>query len=55
MADTRNWIFISIGTCLVDSITYLYLPLIPDLALCRDKVGDVSKIKQWLYDKRSMN
>ena len=33
------WDFISIGTYLVGSITYLYLPLIPDLALCRDKLA----------------
>ncbi len=33
------WDFFAIGTYLVGSILYLYLPLIPDLALCRDRLG----------------
>jgi len=49
------WDFISITTYLIGSTTYLYLPLIPDLALSRDKLKNVSKIKRWLYEKLSIN
>ncbi len=49
------WDFISITTYLVGSMTYLYLPLIPDLAICRDLLGDVSGFKRWIYEKLSMN
>lgn len=44
------WDVLSISTYLTGSLIYLYLPLIPDLALCRDRVGDkVSAPKRWLY------
>ncbi|MBI2165194.1 MAG: polysulfide reductase NrfD [Chloroflexi bacterium] len=33
------WDLLSITTYLTGSIIYLYLPLIPDLALCRDRLG----------------
>lgn len=45
------WDLISIGTYLTGSLIYLYLPLIPDIAECRDRLGDVSGIKRWLYTK----
>jgi len=32
------WDFFAISTYLVGSVIYLYLPLIPDLALCRDRL-----------------
>jgi len=44
------WDFLSIATYLVGSVIYLYLPLIPDLALVRDRLGPaLSKPRQWLY------
>ena len=44
------WDFFAISTYLVGSVLYLYLPLIPDLATCRDRlVGAVSRRKTWLY------
>ncbi len=49
------WDFVRIGTYLVGSITYLYLPLIPDLALARQKLKNVSKIKKFIYEKLSVN
>ena len=33
------WDLMAIGTYLVGSLTYLYLPLLPDIALIRDTVG----------------
>ena len=49
------WDFLSISTYLVGSITYLYLPLIPDLALCKRRLRQVSGFKKWLYEKLSIN
>lgn len=34
-----TWDFMAINTYLLSSLTYLYLPLIPDLALVRDRVS----------------
>lgn len=34
------WDILSITTYLTGSIIYLYLPLIPDLAICRDRLGE---------------
>jgi molybdopterin-containing oxidoreductase family membrane subunit len=48
------WDFISIATYLVGSITYLYLPLIPDLALCRDRLK-AGGLRGWLYRALSLN
>lgn len=39
------WDIICISTYITGSILYLYLPMIPDLALLRDRV----KKRQWLY------
>jgi Ni/Fe-hydrogenase subunit HybB-like protein len=39
------WDVLSITTYLTGSIIYLYLPLIPDLALCRDRLG--SQAPRW--------
>ena len=39
------WDFISISTYLTASIIYLYLPLIPDIAILRDTAGK----RKWLY------
>jgi len=49
------WDFISISTYLIGSITYLYLPMIPDLALSREHLKNVSKFKRLLYEKLSIN
>ena len=44
------WDFFAIATYFVGSVMYLYLPLIPDLATCRDHLaGAVSRRKQWFY------
>jgi Ni/Fe-hydrogenase subunit HybB-like protein len=43
------WDFISIATYITGSIIYLYLPLIPDIAECRDRLGETSRVKRWIY------
>ncbi|GAB4325424.1 MAG: polysulfide reductase NrfD [Dehalococcoidia bacterium] len=44
------WDFISISTYLTGSLIYLYLPLIPDLALARDRLkGRVSRFRWTIY------
>lgn len=48
------WDIISIGTYLTASITYLYLPLIPDFALLRDKLENVSRWRKKLYSVLSL-
>jgi len=48
------WDLLSIGTYLIGSIIYLYLPLIPDLAACRDSLAEASGFRRWLYTKLSL-
>ncbi|MBI3160083.1 MAG: polysulfide reductase NrfD [Chloroflexi bacterium] len=43
------WDILSITTYLVGSSIFLYLPLIPDLALMRDKLVNVPGWRRWLY------
>ncbi len=45
------WDFISIFTYLAGSFVYLYLPLIPDIAECRDSLRSASRLKRFLYSK----
>lgn len=44
------WDVIALNTYLVGSLIYLYIPMIPDLALCRDKLSkSVSPIRHKIY------
>lgn len=43
------WDFISIGTYLTGSLVFLLLPMIPDVALIRDKLSGVSALRQRMY------
>lgn len=43
------WDTISISTYLMGSVLFLYLSLIPDVAICRDKLTTVSKLKKRVY------
>lgn len=44
------WDFFAIATYFVGSVMYLYLPLIPDLATCRDRLsGAASRPKRWFF------
>lgn len=44
------WDILAIGTYLTGSLLYLYLPMIPDLAICRDKLGNtLSPVRRGFY------
>ncbi len=49
------WDFFAISTYFVGSVMYLYLPLLPDLATCRDRLtGAVSRRRAWFYRTLSL-
>ncbi len=52
------WDVISICTYFVGSSVFLYLPMIPDMALCRDRLTNCdsrfNKFRKWLYTKMSL-
>ncbi|MCX7838695.1 MAG: polysulfide reductase NrfD [Anaerolineae bacterium] len=43
------WDLTCISIYLLSSVTYLYLPMIPDFARMRDKLTDVAGWRKWLY------
>jgi Ni/Fe-hydrogenase subunit HybB-like protein len=43
------WDFVAINTYLVATLIFLYLPLIPDLAIARDRLGAAARWKQLFY------
>lgn len=47
------WDVISVSIYLTASVTYLYLPLIPDLAILRERPG-LSLWRRWFYAKLSL-
>ena len=49
------WDVMIISTYLVISILLLYISLVPDLALCRDKLTHVSGLRKWVYRVFSVN
>jgi molybdopterin-containing oxidoreductase family membrane subunit len=49
------WDVIIISTYSVISILLLYISLIPDLAICRDKLTDVAGWKKWFYRVFAIN
>ncbi len=40
LASPLVWDMLAIATYLAATVIFLYLPLIPDIAVCRDKIGD---------------
>jgi len=49
------WDIICIGTYFVGSTLFLYLPMIPDIALCRDRLAaNASGFRKWIYRKLSL-
>jgi len=48
------WDFLSISTYLVGSLLFFYLFLIPDLAICRDRLTAVGRFRRWLYRTLSL-
>ena len=49
------WDVIVITTYLTISILLLYIPLLPDLAICRDKLTGAAKWKRWCYKFFALN
>jgi len=49
------WDMISITTYLIGSSIFLLLPLIPDIAMLRDRVRGISRVRMWLYRKLSLD
>ncbi len=49
------WDLISITTYITGSLIYLYLPMIPDLAMCRDRLTDAPAWRRWLYRVLALN
>lgn len=50
-----SWDFLAIGTYFVGSVIFLYLPLIPDIAVCRDRLSHVSRVRRWIYGILSLD
>lgn len=48
------WDVFSLSTYLAGSVLFLYLPLIPDLAILRDQAERFSPWRRWLYTKLSL-
>jgi Ni/Fe-hydrogenase subunit HybB-like protein len=49
------WDFLAVSTYLTGSLIYLYLPLIPDFALVRDRLGATSsKLRRRIYELLSL-
>ncbi len=48
------WDFFIVNTYLVISIILLYLPLIPDIAILRDRMTDAPKWQKFIYEKLSI-
>src|ERR1017187_4081522 len=49
------WDVIVITTYFTISLLLLYIPLLPDLPICRDKLTNVSKLKKWFYRVLALN
>ena len=49
------WDVIIISTYLMISFLLLYLSLLPDIALCRDRLTAIPKWKKWLYRVTAIN
>src|ERR1035437_4752451 len=49
------WDIMCIATYFTGSVIFLYLPMIPDIALCKERFAKTgSKFRLWVYDKLSM-
>ena len=49
------WDFVAIMSYLLTTLCFLYLPLIPDLAIVRDRFPKMGLLRRWLYRFFSMN
>ncbi len=48
------WDLLCIGTYTIGSTLFLYLPLIPDIAKCRDRLKNASRFRRWIYSFLSL-
>jgi molybdopterin-containing oxidoreductase family membrane subunit len=48
------WDVLSVTTYMTGSLIYLYLPMIPDMALLRDNPARFARWRRWLYRKLSL-
>jgi len=48
------WDLLCIGTYTIGSTLFLYLPMIPDIAKCRDELTNVSKFRRRIYSILSL-
>ncbi len=48
------WDVMCISTYLLSSCIYFYLAMIPDIALCRDRLTNASPFRRWLYRTLSL-
>jgi molybdopterin-containing oxidoreductase family membrane subunit len=49
------WDVVAVNTYMVATVIFLFLPLIPDMAFCRDHLGPAAgRLRQLLYDRLSM-
>jgi len=48
------WDLLCIGTYMIGSTIFLYLPLIPDIATCRDRLPNVSRFRRRIYSVLSL-
>ena len=48
------WDLLCIGTYMIGSTIFLYLPLIPDIAKCRDRLTNVSRFRRRIYSVLSL-
>jgi len=48
------WDVICIGTYLISSCIFFYVCLIPDIALCRDRLEQAGKARAWIYHKLAL-
>ncbi|MDO8616387.1 MAG: NrfD/PsrC family molybdoenzyme membrane anchor subunit [Dehalococcoidia bacterium] len=49
------WDVVAINTYMVATVIFLFLPLIPDMAICRDHLGPAAgRLRKLLYDRLSL-
>src|SRR6476620_7366824 len=54
LASPILWDALSVTTYLTGSLIYLYLPMIPDMAILRDSKANFATWRRWLYRKLSL-
>ena len=50
-----SWDTIAIGTYFIASLIYFFLPLIPDLAILRERMPNVGRVRRFLYTRLSFH